>query len=352
MSDTDTFVVTYWGTRGTIPAPLSGDEVTEKIVAAVMRLAQCGKLADLSGKPDDADVVRERLAEQVDFCSRSTYGGNTTCIEVQTDDAHIIVDFGSGSRRLGIDLQRRWRDPSFQGDRSAHVLLTHGHVDHTFALPFVEALYDPANNVSIRGPQAAMECLEKVFTAGSPDQGILFPQTFDMFAGTTLAEPIAAGDVFNLGATRVRTCALNHPGGCLAYRFEHSDKAVVIATDHEQRAVPDAELAAFASGADLLYADAQFVAEEYHGRASLMGDDPCSRVGWGHSYVEAVVATAIVAGVKRLHLGHHDPRRDDEELHRIECYARDLSRQLHADRGKNADDCEVRLAHEGLKFRI
>ena len=352
MSDSTTFVVTYWGTRGTIPAPLSGDEVTEKIVAAVLQLAKRGAWADISGNPRDAEVVRKRLAEHLEFHRRATYGGNTTCIEVQTDDAHIIVDLGSGSRQLGVDLQRRWRDPEFKGDRSALVLLTHGHVDHTLALPFVEALYDPANNVRIRGPQAVMKYLERIFVAGSPDQGILFPQTLDMFAGMEFAEPIIAGDVFDLETTRVRTCALNHPGGCLGYRIECRGKAIVIATDHEQRSVPDVELAAFATGADLLYADAQFLAEEYDGRASLMGDDPCSRVGWGHSYVEAVVATAIEARVRRLHLGHHDPRRDDEALHRIECYARALSQSLLDDRGSTAERCELRLAPEGLTVRI
>jgi len=352
LNDVSTFVVTYWGTRGTIPAPLSGNEVTEKIVAAVLRLAQRGALTGLSGKADDAEIVRKRLAEHVDFHRRSTYGGNTTCIEVQTDDAHIIVDLGSGSRLLGIDLQRRWRDPSFKGDRAAHVLLTHGHVDHSLALPFVEVLYDPANKVHIRGMQPVMECLENIFTTGSPDQGVLFPQTLEMFAGMTLAEPITAGDTFSLGATRVRTYALNHPGGCLAYRFEHRGKAVVIATDHEHRAVPDTELAEFASDADLLYADAQFLAEEYEGRASIMGDDPSSRVGWGHSSVEAIVATAVEARVKQLHLGHHDPRRDDDDLHRIECYAEDLHRQLLDDRGMTAKGCEMQFAYEGLTVHV
>jgi len=40
---------------------------------------------------------------------RSTYGGNTTCVEVQTPDSLIIIDCGSGFRELGIDLERRWK---------------------------------------------------------------------------------------------------------------------------------------------------------------------------------------------------------------------------------------------------
>lgn len=352
MSDRQKFDVTYWGTRGTVAAPLITHEVTEKIVAAVLRLAEQGQLDDLSGGAEDADRIRTRLAEQLEFHQRATYGGNTTCIEIETEDALIIVDLGTGSWRLGAELQQRWSDPNFKGARSALVLLTHGHVDHTMALPFMQVFYDPANEVHIRGAQTALECLKKIFSHDNPDQGVLYPQTLDMFQGLKFAEPITAGDTFDVGTTQVRTYALNHPGGSLGYRIEQGDKAVVIATDHEQRAVPDTGLAEFAAGADLLYADAQYLSDEYHGRVSIMDEVPCCREGWGHSYVEAVVATALEARVKRLDLGHHDPRRDDEDLHRIECVARDLMRQLITQRGLEVDCCKVHLAYDGLTVHI
>jgi len=181
---------------------------------------------------------------------------------------------------------------------------------------------------------------------------VLFPQTLEIFTDLTFGEPITAGDTLSVGTTRVHTYALNHPGGSLAYRIEHGDKSVVIATDHEQRDVPDKELAKFASGANLFYTDAQYLADEYHGRTSVMDEEPCCREGWGHSYVEAVVATALEARVKRLDLGHHDPRRDDEDLHRIECYARELMQNLLKDRGFTDNCCKVHLAYDGLTVPI
>jgi hypothetical protein len=49
-----------------------------------------------------------------------------------------------------------------------------------------------------------------------------------------------------------------------------------------------------------------------------------ARVGWGHSTFEAAVELARAAGVGRLALFHHDPRRSDDEVAEIEARARDL----------------------------
>ena len=145
---------------------------------------------------------------------------------------------------------------------------------------------------------------------------------------------------------------MNHPGGCVAYRLERGDRHVVVATDHEHREIPDRSLADFARRADLLYADAQYLPEEYIGKIAIGGGTPQSHVGWGHSTVDAAVATAVEAEVRTLHLGHHEPRRTDSELHDIEHLAERLLRDRLVAAGKPADACSVRLAHEDLTLDI
>ncbi len=120
--------------------------------------------------------------------------------------------------------------------------------------------------------------------------------------------PIQPGADFHIGATRISTYALCHPGGCLAYRLENAGHVYVFATDHEHVEVPDRGLAAFARGADVLYTEGQYTLAEYEGRDSVGGNPPLVRVGWGHSTIEACVATAVAAEVRELHLGHRDPR--------------------------------------------
>ena len=52
------------------------------------------------------------------------------------------------------------------------------------------------------------------------------------------------------------------------------------------------------------------------------GDTGAARVGWGHSTWQAAVELARAAGVRRLVLFHHDPRRSDDAVSEIEARAR------------------------------
>jgi ribonuclease BN (tRNA processing enzyme) len=142
----------------------------------------------------------------------------------------------------------------------------------------------------------------------------------------------------------VTTLALNHPGGSLAYRFDRAGKSVVIATDHEQPEAPDLTLAKFAQGADLLYMDAQYLQGEYAGEIGIGNEAPQARIGWGHTPIEACLPTALAAGVKRLDLGHHEPRRSDAMLRELDCYARQLP---HA-----GGSLRVGLAYQGLSVDV
>src|SRR5690606_1569120 len=71
-----------------------------------------------------------------------------------------------------------------------------------------------------------------------------------------------------------------------------------------------------ARGADVLIYDAQYTPEEYRGETCP------SKVGWGHSTFEAACDLAEAAGVGTLALFHHDPRRSDGDVARIEDRAR------------------------------
>ena len=58
---------------------------------------------DVAQRNDVTVTVGEvrRRVEQLPIYLRSTYGGNTTCVEVQTPDELLILDCGSG---IGSDL--------------------------------------------------------------------------------------------------------------------------------------------------------------------------------------------------------------------------------------------------------
>jgi phosphoribosyl 1,2-cyclic phosphodiesterase len=346
------FRIKYWGVTGSTPAPLLPAEVTDKLIHAVRLLAELGQLADLRAGPDLEALVRQRVEQRLPFSVRSTFGGNTTCIEVETPDSLLILDCGTGCRELGHVLEASWQQAGASARRSAHVLLTHPHIDHTFGMVFFPPLYDPKNHFTLWGSHKTLDALTAMLDPAAPLSRVYVVPTFGHMKGLKAFQAVEAGAEFSIGSTRVRTYALTHPGGCLAYRLENAGRVVVLATDHEQPRVPDVELAAFAHGADLLYTEGQYTLAEYEGREGIGSDPPYSRRGWGHSSLEACVATAVAAAVSRLHIGHREPRRDDAGTAQLEQLLRQLVRaELHK-QGRPAEACQALIPYEGLVVSI
>ena len=62
------------------------------------------------------------------------YGGNTSCVEITSAaGTRIIIDGGTGIRRLGKELMRAEFE---SGKGQAHILVSHTHWDHIQGLPF------------------------------------------------------------------------------------------------------------------------------------------------------------------------------------------------------------------------
>ena len=348
MTPEAVFTITYWGVTGTLTAPLRPAEVTEKLVVALRTLIERNRLADLQPGPDLEANLRLRIEQELPFHLRSGYGGNTTCVEVQTPDALLILDCGSGFRELGVSLAARWQNRAPGDQRTAHVLVTHPHIDHICGTPYFVPYYDPANRFTIWGSPNVLHHLGLLFNPESEMSRRYFPPTYDQMKALEEFQPIQPGSAFQIGSTHIRTHALTHPGGCLAYRLENAGHAFVFATDHEQVEAPDRGLVEFARDADVFYTEGQYSRAEYEGREGVGESPAMPRQGWGHSTVEACVVTAVAAGVRELHLGHRDPARSDEDIAGLEVFLRERMRDELRRVGRAEDSCRARIVHEGL----
>jgi len=73
------------------------------------------------------------------------YGGDTTCLDTRSkNDEIIIVDAGSGIRRLGSRLLR-------EGKLNYHILFTHSHLDHILGFPFFKPIYHEKATIHLMG---------------------------------------------------------------------------------------------------------------------------------------------------------------------------------------------------------
>lgn len=226
------------------------------------------------------------------------YGGDTMCIGVEAGDADLILDAGSGLRRLGSALAQR------RGPIAAHIVVSHLHLDHLLGLTQFAPFWRSDARVHLYAPR---ECLAE----GGEDAlfSVMRPPLFPIDAGLM---PAAIGlSAFALGEgfapapdVRVETVALHHPGACAGLIVHAGGRKLAYITDHEHgQTAADERLAAAAEGADLLIYDATFTEGEM-----------AAHRGWGHSSWQAGLKLKQRAGAKLLALAHHHPDRTGEEL--------------------------------------
>jgi phosphoribosyl 1,2-cyclic phosphodiesterase len=283
------------------------------------------------------------------------FGGNTSCLEVRCDERLIIIDSGSGIRKLGDKIMR---EDLPKGPLSIDILVTHTHWDHILGFPMFTPIFVPGTKLRIRGPISYEDdSLEKVF--GSLLSYRYWPVRQEELGAKIEYEQIKETTLDLGDGIFITTKYLNHPILCLGYRIEYMGKSLVTAYDNEpfynvfptdpsdpsydEEAALEGEAAAreenekllrFCQRADLIVHDAQYSAKEYN----------ASKRGWGHSSYEYAINVAHKARAKRLVLFHHDPNRSDAELQELELFYQGKVR------GKTG--LAVEMAREGALYTL
>ena len=257
------------------------------------------------------------------------YGGNTSCVEVRgTDGTVLVLDAGTGIRRLGAALPRTLR--------RVDLLLTHLHMDHLQGLGFFAPLYNPAMEVHIWGPASTTLSLQARLTRYmSPP---LFPVRLRDLPCTLHLHEVPGGEM-GIGTFTVIAAFVCHPGPTVGYRVAAAGAVLTYLPDHEPAlGVPRfpwrrewTSGAMLAADADLLIHDAQYSPEEYP-----------EHVGWGHSSLQHTLAFATLTGGKHLVLFHHDPAHTDADLDRLTAAAVRIAQP----------SCPVTTGAEGATFEL
>ena len=311
-----------------------------------------GRLEDLLGEPLSAQAL-EQFRSRLGLSMPRVYGGWTTCVWIETADGHdIVLDCGSGFRNCAKALQEKW---GTQEDRHLHLFGTHSHYDHTEGLEQAIVCFDPRNTIHIYGNRQFLHGLNRtlgIFTkhveanvhgVHTPLSYALMPAQFcscelrgrhdsaDISNDSTLAHQIhEIQKPIEFGSTTVTMVPVFHPAPCLAYRLSRGNATFVFCTDHElfhgSSADPrfsasrqaEEHLTNLSTNIDLLYRDGQYFRVEYDGQKGIGTGNPVSRVGWGHSCIEDVLAMAERCHIARTLIGHHDPNREWSERNWID----------------------------------
>ncbi len=313
--------VKFWGTRGSIPTPLSSELIKQKIRLALEGAAGLN-LADRG--------VLDRYMERLPFTVWGTAGGNTPCLEVRSGEQLLILDAGSGIRALGLELLQKG---FAQGHRQADILITHTHWDHIHGFPFFRPAFVPHNRFTFYSPFPDL-----ADRLAQQQHHNFFPVPTSYMSATLEYKTIEPDRWYQLGNFKVYALQLSHPGVTYGYRIEDEHSTLVWATDSEYKQVDQASTKnyiEFFKNADLLIFDAQYSLSEVFDKSD-----------WGHSSAIMGAEFAYRAGVKRLALAHHDPTSLDEKIwadrEQAEAY---LLR-------RNDRHCEVLVAYDGLSLEL
>lgn len=274
------------------------------------------------------------------------YGGNTTCIEIRTDNNELIIlDAGTGIFPLSQTLLAEM-------PITANVLITHSHWDHIQGLPFFIPNFIPGNTLRLHGgfDPVSGKGIEQVMSVQL--QYSYFPVREEEMKGRIEYVTLSPGEPVQVGSATVTPCLLNHPVVDFGYRIDCNGKSVFFTGDHEPPYniydPQDEGYAAYQSlvdeknraiveairGVDVLIADTSYTAEEYP-----------AKKGWGHGTFATSIELAQQAGVQVLFCTHHEPTRSDDALE--SAFAKALSQ-----RGAPEQGLDIRLAREGDTYEF
>ncbi len=274
------------------------------------------------------------------------YGGNTTCIEVRTDDNELIIlDAGTGIFPLSQTLLAEL-------PVTANVLITHSHWDHIQGLPFFIPNFIPGNTLRLHGgfDPVSGKGIEQVMSVQL--QYSFFPVREAEMKARIEYVTLVPGEKHQIGSATVTPCILNHPVIDFGYRIESKGKSVFFTGDHEppyniyqpgdegydeyQEFVNDKNAAIIEAirDVDMFIADCSYTDAEYP-----------SKIGWGHGTFSSSIATAKLANAKVLICTHHEPTRSDDALD-------EAFQEALITNATIASGLDIRLAREGETYEF
>ena len=286
--------VRLWGVRGSLATPMSAAQLREKTRALLAEASP----ADLAS-PQAIDAYLDRSAHSW------TYGGNTSCVEVELDGATFILDAGTGLRALGVQMAADGRAKA----HALHFCFTHFHWDHICGFPYFGPIYAEGRQIDVWSGRSDAQ---RLLTTQMDDAH--FPVKWTMLKSAITCHQLPEDQVTEIAGAQVRILPLVHPDKAYGYRIDFRGRSVCYLTDTEVSKNPNrlAETyAKFVDGADVVIVDAMYGFLDYH-----------DHINFGHSTIFNFIDFFRDAKIGELVIFHHDPMASDPQVTRLYSDAR------------------------------
>lgn len=250
----------------------------------------------------------------------SFFGGNTTCVTVESETTFIIIDGGTGIRNVSSMVEKN-------NLRNIHIILTHYHWDHLQGLPFFLPLFNPKIHIDIYGKKNVSIVLSTQMKQP------FFPADYKNLPSQINHRKIETS--FSIGDMDIETIENNHPSGCVGLKIRNGKKVFTFITDNEINpqsggVTTKSQFSDFIKGSSLFAHDAQYTDIEI-----------AKKRGWGHSTYNEVISLAKSSGCRNLIFTHHDPMRFDSEL-----------KEITSSYSRSFPEMKIRSAREGMTVKL
>ena len=316
--------VRFWGTRGSLPVAAKAATVRRKVARALV-------LANGRQFISEADALAF-VDGDLDFATGNTYGGATSCVEIEGGDGSFIVcDMGSGLREFGLSAAARC---AAGHKREYHFFLSHLHWDHIMGFPFFVAAFDPEAMITIHSGHADAETALR-----RQQEEISFPVPFDWLKAQFRFVTLEPGVTYDCAGLKVQAIRQYHAHDSYGFRFDDGKRTVIYSTDSEHRIGDmehEARFEAFFARADVAICDTMY----------SLADSVTMKEDWGHSSNLVAVDLCHAAAAKRLVLFHHEPAYSDEDVQRMHDETIRYEELMREDRSP----LEIICAYDGLEL--
>ena len=236
------------------------------------------------------------------------FGGNTTCLTLESEGEVLILDAGTGILSLEKELKNKYPDYPM-GVPDLVVLLSHLHLDHIIGLSAFTPICHKEVKMSLYSfSHDDRPIKEQIF-------GVFRPPYWPVIIAEANVDciSISEGISFNIGSLTVLPFAAAHADNTYNFYITNGKSSVVYLIDCEIAALrPDSyqKLVGICKDADVIVFDAAYSPEDYE-----------KRRGWGHSTYEDGVKLAFEANCKYMLFTHYSPEYESDEINR---WSRDL----------------------------
>jgi phosphoribosyl 1,2-cyclic phosphodiesterase len=285
--------VKFWGVRGSLPHSLPPHLWVKEFKKNLKAFFAAGYR---KSREIDEFIDNQKVS------TLGGYGTATTCVEVKTESSQLIIDCGSGIKRLADSMLA---GPAGKGKAKIHIYMTHFHWDHVIGLPFFVPIFIPGNEIHFYSIEPDLENLiRKLFLKP------YFPVEFDSLPSKIYFHVILPREAVQIDDITMTPYQLDHPDPCWGLKVVSGGRTYSHCVDSEGTRASQKSLGLdlpLYQNVDVLYFDAQYTLR-----------DLADKLNWGHSAAQIGLDISFRENVKRIIFTHHDPGATTDHMLRLE----------------------------------